>query len=346
MPTHSYNAERAFQRDVAQWRALLRHGAKTVHAASHLLPKRVRDPATALYAFCRQADDAVDLEGAEVDAVRRLKLRLERFYQGQPVSSPVDRALAYVVETYAIPKALPDALIEGISWDDEERTYDSIEDLYDYAARVAGAVGAMMALLMGVRDPVAIARACDLGVAMQLSNIARDVGEDAFNGRSYIPGEWLYDVGLIPEVFVAEPEWTPELAGVVKRLVDTAEELYARSEHGIAQLPFDCRPGIRAARLCYAAIGHKAVSPGHNPVTQRAIVSKGSKIGMLAKAVGQTPFGKPVLDAPALPACQFLVDAIEMTPLPQRSAAEQSAEPGWWRFDKRTERALELMLQV
>ena len=335
-----------FARDVALCRELLRHGSKTFFAASHLLPRRVRAAATALYAFCRQADDAVDLGTAEADAVRRLRLRLERIYQGVPVSSPVDRALTAVVSDYAIPKVLPDALIEGVSWDDEGRQYDTFDDLTAYAARVAGAVGAMMALLMGVRDPRSVARACDLGVAMQLSNIARDVGEDVRNGRLYLPRSWLEEAGIIPEVFLAEPEWTPALAGVVTRLLAESERLYRQAESGIAQLPIDCRPGIFAARLCYAAIGQKAGRPGHNPLTDRAVVSTGGKLTRLAWAVAKAPVPRPVLPLPALPACQFLIDAVESTPLPVRATDPGVGTFGWWRFGSRTVRVLELLARL
>ncbi len=98
-----------------------------------------------------------------------------------------------------------DALLEGFAWDAAGRRYDTLDDLLDYAARVAGAVGAMMAVLMGVRDPALLARACDLGVAMQLTNIARDVGEDARAGRLYLPLAWLREAGIDPDAFLADP---------------------------------------------------------------------------------------------------------------------------------------------
>ena len=99
---------------------------------------------------------------------------------------------------------MPDALFEGLQWDCEGRRYEDLEALHAYAARVAGAVGVMMALLMGVRDADALARACDLGVAMQLTNIARDVGEDARAGRLYLPLDWLREAGLDPAAFLAD----------------------------------------------------------------------------------------------------------------------------------------------
>ncbi|RRB40872.1 phytoene/squalene synthase family protein, partial [Escherichia coli] len=102
--------------------------------------------------------------------------RLDRVFEGRPQPVAADRALAAVVAQFGIPRGLLDKLLEGLTWDVDGRRYDTLAELQDYAARVAGSVGAMMSLLMRTREPDALARACDLGVAMQLSNIARDVG--------------------------------------------------------------------------------------------------------------------------------------------------------------------------
>jgi phytoene synthase len=147
----------------------------------------VRDSATALYAFCRLADDAIDEgdteTGARTRALATLAQRLDAAYTGRPHDDPADRAFAQIVAQHHIPRAVPEALLEGFAWDLQGRRYETLADLHDYAARVAGTVGVMMAMLMGVRAPAALARACDLGIAMQLTNIARDVGEDARAGR-------------------------------------------------------------------------------------------------------------------------------------------------------------------
>ena len=185
-------------RDLEACTEAIRHGSLSFHAASKLLPKRVRDPALALYAFCRLADDEVDLKAAKAEAVLDLRDRLELVYAGRPRNAAPDRAFAGVVEQFEMPRTLPDALLEGLAWDAETRTYATLSNVRDYAARVASAVGAMMCVLMGVRDADALARACDLGVAMQLTNIARDVGEDALEGRLYLPTDWLEDAGIDP----------------------------------------------------------------------------------------------------------------------------------------------------
>ncbi|MEO8280203.1 MAG: phytoene/squalene synthase family protein, partial [Ideonella sp.] len=243
--------------DLAACRTALRHGSKTFLAASLLLPRSVHEPASALYAFCRLADDAVDTEADRGQAVARLRKRLQLAYAGTPQDAAADRALAQVVARHHIPAALFDALLEGFEWDLDGRCYETLEQLHDYAARVAGAVGAMMALLMGVRSADGLARACDLGVAMQLSNIARDVGEDARMGRLYLPRAWMRQAGLDPDMWLAQPVFSPALGAVVQRLLDAADELYQRADGGVARLPLACRPGINAARFMYAAIGHE-----------------------------------------------------------------------------------------
>ncbi|MEL7133445.1 MAG: phytoene/squalene synthase family protein, partial [Pseudomonadota bacterium] len=224
-------------RDLEACTEAIRHGSLSFHAASKLLPRHVRDPALALYAFCRLADDEVDLKAEKVEAVLRLRDRLDLVYAGTPKDAAPDRAFAAVVEQFEMPRALPDALLEGLAWDAEARTYATLSGVKDYSARVASAVGAMMCVLMGVRDADALARACDLGVAMQLTNIARDVGEDALERRLYLPTEWLDEADMTPEGFFADPRPTKAVRGMVKRLVMEANRLYYRSEAGISALP-------------------------------------------------------------------------------------------------------------
>jgi hypothetical protein len=122
----------------------------------------------ALYAFCRLADDEVDLKADKVPAVLALQKRMDAAYEGNPLDTPVDRAFAAMVKATDMPKVLPEALLEGLAWDAMDRRYQTLSELTSYSARVASAVGVMMCVLMGVRDRNAVARACDLGVAMQL----------------------------------------------------------------------------------------------------------------------------------------------------------------------------------
>jgi phytoene synthase len=316
--------------DLAACRALLRTGSRTFFAASLFLPDAVRAPACALYAFCRLADDAVDLDPANADAaLAALYRRLERAYAGEPETVPVDRALADVVRRYAIPRALPEALLEGFAWDAAGRRYGTLAEVEAYGARVAGTVGAMMAMLMGVREPGVLARACDLGVAMQLSNIARDVGEDAGRGRVYLPLGWLAEAGIDPDALVRSPTFTPKLGGVVRRLLEAADVLYRRAEAGIAALPAGCRTGIMAARLLYAEIGREVERNGFDSVSQRAVVPAGRKLQLLGRAAGAVVGGRPPRrQAPPLEATRFLVEAVAASPL-QHGPVRIADRAGW-----------------
>ena len=317
--------------DLAACRAQLRNGSRTFLAASLLLPRRVREPACALYAFCRAADDAVDVTGAHSDAVERLRDRLARVYQGQPLPLAADRALAGVVARFAIPRIVPEALLEGFEWDAQGRRYETFEALQDYAARVAGTVGAMMALLMGVRSASALARACDLGVAMQLSNIARDVGEDVCMGRIYLPLQWLREAGIAPDAWLARPVFNAALGSVVQRLLREADALYERVDAGVAELPLSCRTGINAARYLYADIGHEVERRGLDSVTQRAVVPASRKALLLARALLALNPSAAAQAAPPLAATRFLVEAAASSlRVPASREAGGSAEPAWW----------------
>jgi phytoene synthase len=305
-------------------RALLRTGSRSFFAASHLLPANVREPATALYAFCRLADDAVDEPDGTARNDRRAALvrlfdRLDRAYRGVPLALPADRAFAETVRRFDMPRALPEALLEGLAWDAEGRRYETLSDLLSYAARVAGAVGAMMAVVMGVRDREALARACDLGAAMQLTNIARDVGEDARAGRLYLPMSWLRDAGIDPETWLAAPRHTPEIGAVVGRLLAEAARLYRAGESGIAALPLTCRPGIRAARFLYADIGHAVARNANDSVTQRAVVSAPRKLRLCLRAMAPV-FGTrtDLVRLPPQAEARFLVDAVAPLATPRR----------------------------
>lgn len=318
--------------DLAACRTSLANGSKTFLAASLVLPRPVRDAACALYAFCRLADDAVDqcADGAIATAVGVLRARLAAIYAGSPGDHAADRALAAVVRAYGIARTLPEALIEGFEWDAQGRRFETLDDLHAYAARVAGSVGAMMALLMGVRAPTEVARACDLGVAMQLSNIARDVGEDARMGRLYLPRSWMRDAGIDPDAWLAAPVHSDALGTVVRRLLDEADVLYARVGGGIARLPRACRPGINAARHLYAAIGHEVARRGLDAVSRRAVVPgpRKARILIIATVGSLLPVTRSRARSEApLPATLFLVDAAADRSMRPMVAA--SGRPPW-----------------
>lgn len=301
--------------DQEHCRELLRAGSRSFFAASWLLPARLRPSVTAFYAFCRVADDAIDLSADPEAALVDLRRRVDAIFAGAPYEDPVDRAFARVVERSAIPRPLVDALLEGFAWDLQECRYERLEQTLAYSARVASVVGVIMTLIMGVREPETLARACDLGAAMQLTNIARDVGEDARMGRLYLPGQWLREEGVDPEGFVRRPSPSPGVRRAVERLLAEAARLYARADAGIPVLPRDCRPAIRAASLIYGDIGRVIARRGHDSVTGRAHTSTARKLWLLGRAwLTQARRDARAWSEPPLPEVAFLVDAVRSHP--------------------------------
>ena len=309
-----------YQYDIASWlqyrldhrhcQQLLKNGSNSFYSASFLLPKRYRRPIVALYAFCRVADDTID-DGAASDAVLdQMYERLQSAYDGKPHNNPVDRAFCDVVHEFEIPIAWPAALFEGFAWDIAERDYRNLSELYDYSARVAGTVGTMMARIMGVTDQALLSRACDLGVAMQLTNISRDVGEDARNGRLYLPREWMLEQGLEPEAWLAKPEFNDAIGAMVRKLLRAADNLYRRSDWGISCLPASCRPAMFAARTIYADIGRNIARHQFDSVSRRAKVNGLRQARLLAGAVADAVLPQERNDEPPLREVRFLLDAL------------------------------------
>jgi 15-cis-phytoene synthase len=261
----------------------------------------------ALYGFCRMADDLVDTASLPRQVANELARRLDNIYAGQPEDNPTDRAFADVVLRFAIPRAIPDALIEGFQWDAENKHYKTLSDVTDYGVRVAGTVGVMMSLIMGERRPEALTRAIDLGVAMQFSNIARDLEEDAKLGRIYLPSDW-------------------NAANAAGRLVDEAELSYDRAASGIALLPRSCRASINAARLLYREIGRAAKQQDHKC---RAIVPLGRKLVLIGKAILQSLWLPKNSQAECIEEGQFLIEAVTQTPKPDLANKSLDAQIGW-----------------
>lgn len=330
--------------DLAACEQLMRGGSKSFFAASGLLPQRVRIPAIALYAFCRVADDAVDDCGSDMaacaHAMDALRRRLDAIYAGEPGPIIEDRAMAMVVHRYRIPRTLPEALLDGFAWDAAGRRYDTLDELHDYGARVAGSVGAMMAMVMGVRDAQALARACELGNAMQLTNIARDVGEDAANGRLYLPQAWLREAGIDPDAWLARPVFSEALAGVVGRLLLEADRLYRLGSTGIAALPRDCRGGILAASMIYADIGGVLSAHAMDSVNRRAVVGSARKLTLLCLAKARAQLPMRCAEAMPLQSIRFLADASAV------AAADHTRVFPRRSFDERCEWMIDLFERV
>lgn len=308
--------------DMRECRRLLCHGSRSFHIASQFLPLTLRESACGLYAFCRIADDLVDLGDDPALALQILHRRLDQIYAGLPENHSVDRVLSQLVIDHALPRGLLDALLEGFQWDAEGRRYETLQDVCDYSARVAGTVGVMMAVLMGVEDHHTLARAADLGVAMQLTNICRDVGEDALAGRLYLPRTLLRQQGIDPDAFVAHPTPSSGLTAVLKTLLAEADRRYQLADQGILQLPRACRPGIRAARRLYAEIGNVVAENGYDPISARAVVSGKRKVRLLLGLVSSPAASQHQLTEPCAPENAFL-----MATLPQYGEWSRCKDP-------------------
>ena len=317
---------------------LMRSGSKSFFAASRVLPSRIRADATALYAFCRVADDAIDNATSpieRVEALGHLQQRLTAIYAGRPLQFAEDILLTPIVKQHHIPQAILGALLEGFAWDAQSKRYQTLEQLHDYAARVAGTVGVMMAMIMGCQTEAALERACELGAAMQLTNIARDIGEDARANRVYLPTDWFASEAINIDQWLANPILCPAIQRMTERLLAEADRLYAQAKLGIAALPPDCRAAILSAARVYAEIGSLVRQNNCDSVSRRAVVPFARKLSLMAHskwALLPLPWRTEELwyseaKPQCLPAVHFLVQsALEELQMPaQRTALQDQA---------------------
>jgi 15-cis-phytoene synthase len=329
--------------DLAACRALLCNGSRSFALAARLLPKDIATAATALYAFCRVADDLIDGAAdaqAQARALRHLGRRLDDIYRDQPQDYPEDRALTCLVRSHGIPRALPETLLEGFAWDAAGYRYHTLADVEAYGVRVAGTVGMMLCLLMGERRPAQLARACDLGIAMQLTNIARDVGEDAAAGRVYLPTAWFHRDGLDVAGWLQAPVQDSRIAGMVAALLRRAAALYRRADAGIERLPVRYRVGMRAASRVYAEIGEALARQNYDAVSRRAVVGAPRKVVLLGGALLPRLDADAVAGLPPHPAAaqllqRVLADAPSVRRPSPASSLAQTMEL-FMRLDRRT----------
>ena len=271
-------------------------GSKSFAGAARLFPPGVRASACMLYAWCRLCDDEIDGQelgfntraapnAATAATLASLREKTLGAVRGQ-ASEPIFLALQTVLHKHDIPQRLPLDLIEGMAMDVRGEAYRSLDDTLRYSYHVAGCVGVMMAMIMGARDQATLDRACDLGIAFQLTNIARDVATDASVGRVYLPADWLSDGG-VPPGGVGALEHASAVHAVTLRLLDEADRYYASAYHGLNQLPVRSALAIAAARRIYSDIGNVVRERGADG-TQRAYVTKARKRWNVAKAVVDT----------------------------------------------------------
>ncbi len=268
-------------------RQILAHHSKSFAFAGRLLPAWCRDDAAALYAWCRRCDDAVDTpsdELARARAVAELRDELDRIYGAGVERDPVLAGFQSVVRRHAIPRRYPDELVDGMAMDVGTVCYRTFDQLLLYCYRAAGTVGLMMAHIMGVRDPFALRRAADLGIAMQLTNICRDVAEDAERDRIYLPADLLEGCRRLRDP-------GGEVGRAVAELLRRADDFYASADAALPALPLRCAIGIRAARLIYADIGRVIARRQFDVAAGRAVVSRGRKTWLALRALFGTFWG-------------------------------------------------------
>lgn len=271
-------------------RVLAEH-SKSFALAGRLFPPGPREDAAAVYAWCRLSDDAIDLApmGAKAQALVAERERLARVYSDADPGDEILRAFQEVVRARRIPVCYPEELLAGLAMDADCRRYETLEELLLYCYRVAGTVGLMMCHVMGVSDPRGLRHAAHLGMAMQLTNISRDVLEDWGRGHVYLPDELL-------GARAADALWArlgdaqlprhlePELRRAVARLLEHAAQLYRSGDVGMRWLSWRCALSVRTARYVYSAIGDVIEGRGHDVWQGRAVVSSARKLRLVARA--------------------------------------------------------------
>jgi phytoene synthase len=278
-------------------RDIIVRGSKSFAGAAKLFAPATREAAYLLYAWCRYCDDQIDGETlgfrtgdpskdqpGQQDRLRRLQDMTHRVLEGRSVDDPVFMALQRVVQRYRIPDRYPLELLQGFAMDVDCRRYHGLEETITYCYHVAGVVGLMMSHIMGVREDATHRRAADLGIALQMTNIARDVVDDARVGRVYLPLEWLKDAGLPPEELLAEHR-REHLAGVVRRLLREADRYYASGDVGIRRLPFRSAWAVGVARGVYWEIGRVVKARGGAAWNERAVAPRARKGYWLARGL-------------------------------------------------------------
>ena len=279
----------------------IRVGSKSFAAAAKLFDRDTRRSVLMLYAWCRHCDDVVDGQefghnttapGDAAAQVERLRNQTLSAYAGEPQSAPAFAAFQDVALRHAISPHHAFDHLAGFAMDAADARYDTIDDTLRYCYHVAGVVGLMMASIMGARDAAVLDRACDLGLAFQLANIARDLDEDDKADRCYLPLEWLAEEDIEPGQHM-KPHHRQELADLAARLIRRMERHEAWARMGAARLPFRSRWAVLSALRIYGAIGRRVVELGPKAWDHRVVIGPLDKLrhvaGAFAEAVGNKP---------------------------------------------------------
>ncbi|MCS7082671.1 MAG: phytoene/squalene synthase family protein [Bacteroidetes bacterium] len=279
-------------------RAITREHARTFYFASHVLGPRLRRAAYAIYGFCRLADDVVDraklgadprLVQEELEGFRRAVRALRKDTSSAEGHQPWFAALQDTVRSFGIPLQLFEELLDGVQMDVEKKRYETFQELYDYCYRVASVVGLMLCHVFGYRSPEALGRAVDMGVAMQLTNILRDIPEDYRLGRIYLPQEELEAYGYT-EAELARGVVNEAFRALMAFEVERARAYYRRAWGGIPLL--QSRQGRICTRIMsrlYAGILDEIERAGYDVFRRRAFVRLGRKVVLGAQAALKRP---------------------------------------------------------
>ena len=282
-----------------QGRESIKVGSKSFALASIVLPPRIRDDASMLYSWCRYCDDVIDgqemghgqiedYREGQAERLEELRQRTRAALNGQ-ADDPIFQGFAAVMDRNDIPHRHAFDLLKGFEMDAQERVYVTLGDVLDYSYHVAGVVGVMMAMIMGARAPETLDRASDLGLAFQLTNIARDVIDDAKADRVFVPQEFLLRHGApVDGASLAKSDNWPAAHKAAVDLLDVAEDYYRSARTGIRVLPFRCAWAITAALNVYREIGEVLRHEGPEAWSGRVGASQGRKMSLALMAGGPT----------------------------------------------------------
>jgi phytoene synthase len=283
---------------VAGARDSIQRGSKSFRAASRLFDPVTRERAWLLYCWCRHCDDVADGQtygfGRGVRGnISVLRGRSRRAAEGDPTDEIAFQALAQLLSECPIPPCFLDDHLDGFALDEMGWRPENEEDLIRYCYHVAGSVGCMMAILMGVphEDSETLERAAELGIAFQLSNIARDVREDQESGRCYLPANWLAELQLEPESLF-EPENSQALIQIVNRLIEAVRHYERSARRGVSRLPFRSRVAVLTALRIYGAIGRRVAHLGQGAWNERVKVGKLRKLAYVVPSVIEAMYAR------------------------------------------------------
>lgn len=291
-------------------RASIMRGSKSFAAASRLFDPATRERVWLLYAWCRACDDLADAQdhGGELGDLPDAQARLgvirdltDRALAGEETGNPSFDALGLLASETGITREMADDVVAGFALDAEEWRPRSEADMLRYCFHVAGAVGVMMAVVMGVPpdDEDTLDRACDLGIAFQLANIARDISEDEAAGRCYLPMEWLAEADIPPGELL-KPHYRSAMVPLVRRLCALERVYEASARVGAARLSFRQRWAVLSAAGIYGAIARMVERLGEHAWDYRVYTSNAAKLGFVARGLLQSLTTPPAAPHPPL----------------------------------------------